>query len=69
MRAFIHDCVLDTRQSIEDDGSSATFHIVDCSLTERESYGDWHRPSCDSIQWCCHDGQPWRDLGGVAERC
>lgn len=55
MCAFVDDGFLDTRQSIEDDGSSATSDIVHSSLSERKGYSNRDCPSRDSIQRSRHN--------------
>ncbi len=55
MCAFVDNGFLNTRQSIEDDGSSATSDIVHSSLTECEGYANRDCPPRDSVQRSCHD--------------
>ena len=55
MRAFVHDCVLDTRQTVEDHGAAAAFDIVDGSLSEGEADGEGNGIAGDRGQRVSHD--------------
>ena len=50
MCAFVDDLILHTRQSVEDDCSSSTFHIVDRGLAEREEKCGWNGPPAYIVQ-------------------
>lgn len=54
MCALIHDLLLHTRQTIEDDGSSATLNIVDGSLGERGSDGEGDSVFVQRLECLCH---------------
>ena len=54
MCALIHNCVFDSRQAVEDHGSSATLNIVDGSLCEASYRGGGNCPSVDNVQCLCH---------------
>lgn len=44
MGAFVHHLLLYSGESIEDDSSSAAFHIVHSCLAERNRDEDWDGP-------------------------
>lgn len=55
MGALIDDLLLHTRESVEDDGSSATSNVVDGSLTERKGDTDGDCISGEGIKGSSHD--------------
>ncbi len=70
MCAFVDNGFLHTRQSIEDDGSSATSDIVYSSLTEREDDANRDCPPRDSIQLSRHDERQLDvDVVGMSGGC
>lgn len=48
--AFVHDLVLDTGHTVEDDGAGAAFDIVYGGVGEREADGGRHSPLVDGSE-------------------
>src|SRR3954468_8721524 len=54
MSTFIHDCILHSRVSIEDDRSSATLDIVNRLLEKESTNYHWYSCCIDSLQCVGH---------------
>ena len=50
MCAFIHDRLLNTAETIEDDRPGTTFDVVDGRLAEGEADENWHCPLGDGVE-------------------
>ena len=54
MCALVHDLVLDSGESVEDDGSGSALDIVDGLLRNGESNGKRHSQLVDSVECGSH---------------
>lgn len=66
MCAFVDDGLLDSREPVEDDGSSASLYIVDGSLGYRCTDRDWNGEFVERLESCGHVcGWGWRGGNGL----
>lgn len=48
--ALVHDLLLDTRQTVKDDGAGAALHVVDRGVGEGKSDGGWDGPLVNGLE-------------------
>ena len=56
MSPFVNNCVFDSRETVEDHGSSATFDVVDGRLGKGEADGDGDGVAVDGAESVGHLG-------------
>lgn len=54
MRPLVYNCILDSRQTIENHGAGAAFDVVDGCLHERRADEDWDGPFVGGLEYVGH---------------
>ena len=50
MSSFVHYCLFDSRETVEDDGTRTAFHIVDRGLSKGEGGGGGDGVPIDTLE-------------------